>query len=472
VAGLNALFLAVGYALLARWLRGSALRAWVGFAGVALLVGAALIGVVLCVVAVAGATVGPLALALVAAGLAGAGLLAARGAPAARAEASAAEHRPWQDALGTAAAATLAAICGFALVGGFRSSPWLDDTWTFWLPKGIVLGQHGLDLRLWGSSATYVRFVSPDYPLWWSSVTGLDLRFVGSVDLRAVNGQLGILAVAFLAAVARLLWGLVRPWLLWPGLLLIAAAPEFFRQAQGGGADVPVACYVILFAVAAGVWLLRGEPLALFSAFAFAAAALAIKNEGLPEALLALVVLSAAGFRAGGRRLAWAWAAFAGALALAAPWLVWRQVHGIQADVSFIRSFDVGYLLDRTDRIRPTLDALQAHLFAPGEWLIDVPLAVALALLAAWWTRRPVHLAPAVLLALGFAFLVWVYWADSLDLSYRLSTSAYRTVDVLTLLAAVSVPVLAEALVRAGRARSSRPRRRAAAAARASSGGG
>ena len=60
-------------------------------------------------------------------------------------------------------------------------------------------------------------------------------------------------------SLARLLWGLVRPWLLWPGLLFVAAAPEFFRQVQGGGADLPVACYVVLFAVGAGVWLLAPQ---------------------------------------------------------------------------------------------------------------------------------------------------------------------------------------------------------------------
>ena len=471
VAGLNAIFFVVGYCALSPTLPGPSARALASYAGVALLVGAGLLGAVLCVVAVAGATIGPVTLALVAAGVAAAGLAARRLVPLPRAEPSVHEHRPWQDALATAGCATLVAICGFALVGGFRSSPWLDDTWTFWLPKGIALGQHGLDPRLWGGRGGHVSFVSPDYPLWWPSVTGLDVRFVGSIDLRAVNAQLAILAIAFLGSLARLLWGLVRPWLLWPALLFVAASPELFRQAQGGGADLPVAFYVVLFAVAAAVWLGRGEPVALVCAFAFAGAALAIKNEGLPETVLVLLVLTAAGARAR-RRLALLWAAFAGGLALAVPWFAWREAHGLHGDISFTRAFSPGYLSDRTDRIGPAFHALARHAFGPREWLIDVPLALALALACALWARRPVYAAPAALLVLGFALLVWVYWADSNELAYRLGTSAYRTIDTVTVLAAASIAPLAEALVRARTARSWRPRRLGAASASASSGGG
>jgi hypothetical protein len=220
------------------------------------------------------------------------------------------------------------------------------------------------------------------------------------------------------------------------------------------------------------VWLARGDGVALVGVFGFAAAALAIKNEGLPETVLVLVVLSVAGLRAGRRRLCALWGAYALAFALAVPWFVWREVHGLHGDIGFTRSFDVGYLFDRTGRIRPALDALQSHAFGAGEWLIDVPLALALALALALWTRRALYLTPAVLVVLAFALLVWVYWADSNELAYRLSTSAYRTIDTVTILAGASLAPLAEALVRAGTARSWRPRRRGAASGAASSAAG
>src|SRR5581483_4202409 len=120
-----------------------------------------------------------------------------------------------------------------------------------------------------------------------------------------------------------------------------------------------------------------------------------------------------------------------------------------------------------TSRIDPTLSALRHDLLSPRQWLVAVPLAAVLAAAAALRTRRLLPLALA--LALLFAFLVWVYWADSQDLGYRLSTSGYRVVDTLTLLAAAASPVLAEALVRAGRGRSGGRRRRAEASGRASS---
>src|ERR687898_529516 len=79
---------------------------------------------------------------------------------------------------------------------------------------GVLLAAHALDERLFAPNGTYVFFEVPDYPLWWSTVAALGVRFVGDVDVRVLDAQLAILLVAFAATIARLLWGRVRPWVL------------------------------------------------------------------------------------------------------------------------------------------------------------------------------------------------------------------------------------------------------------------
>ena len=86
-----------------------------------------------------------------------------------------------------AAFGVVAAVCVVGVVGGFRSTPWLDDVWGIWLPKGLALWHHGLDERLFAPSGEYVTFGVPDYPLWWSVVTRLDVQAVGGLDVRVVS---------------------------------------------------------------------------------------------------------------------------------------------------------------------------------------------------------------------------------------------------------------------------------------------
>jgi hypothetical protein len=348
--------------------------------------------------------------------------------------------------IATAALAGLVAIAGFALVGGFRSSPWLDDTWGWWVPKGLVLSAHSLVPGLWTGSWGFI-WISPDYPLWWSSLSALDLRFVGGIDLRAIDAQLTILVLAFVAALGRLLWGHVRPWILWPGLVLVVAMPELFRQAQGGGGDVPLALYLALFCVSAVLWLSRHEPIALLASLTFAAAAVQIKSEGAPQLLLLAAALSPLGLEAGLRRLAWLWGTVGVSLALAVPWFAWRSSHHVHGDFALSRALDPSYLSSRTGRIWPAIHALAENLLSPRQWLLALPLLVALALLVALRERSRLPLVLLFIVVVDFLFWVWVNWSDPLDLHYRLATSSYRVIDTAALVCAAFVPLLAERLV-------------------------
>jgi hypothetical protein len=455
VVGVNVALTAAGYFVLEPALKGRSRSEWASYAGVALLVGAGLVGVIVFGAAVVGATTGPITFAVAAVLVSAAGLGASKSARARTwLEAPRPGARPrdvavWESAVATAACFGVVVVCAFAVVGAFRASPWLDDAWGIWLPKGLALVEHGLDERLFVPNGEYVFFEVPDYPLWWAALTGLDVRLAGDLDVRAMNAQVALLTVAFVAAAARLLWGFVRPWLLWTGLLLIVASPELLRHTQSGMADLPLAIYVSLALLCAAGWLASRRGFYLLLVFAFGATALAVKTEAVPQLLLYLAVLSLLGVRRP-QRLPALWGAAGCAIATFVPWLAWRVVNGIDARVPLSDAVDPGHLGDRAERVGSAAETLARHLADPTEWLIIVPLALVLSIAAAARTRDVAWLGPALILVAGFAFWTWAYWADRDEIDFVLATSSYRVIDALVLSAGLAVPILAEKLLQSG----------------------
>src|SRR5438067_650644 len=463
---LNLLLAAVGFCVLYPALRGRSVVTYLSYAGVALLVGAGLVPLVLSMLAPTGLHVGLSAFAAVAAVLAAAGLAAGR---LVRLDADPRPGRPPRtrlgDAIATAAVFGIVAILGIGLVGGFRSSPWLDDTWYFWLPKGRALDLLGLDPRLWtpnthlhmlfGNDYESLWFIRPDNPLWWSILLNLDMRFVGSIDMRAVNGELAFLMIGFVGAAARLLWGHVRASILLPALLVLLSAPELLRQAQGGDADVPLAIYLALAILCAAGWLVLRSRFALALFVVFAATAVAIKSEGVLELGLDLAIVSVAGWRAR-RALVPLWGAAVAAVATGIPWYAWRSAHDVSNVFSLRNALSPSYLRHHTNLLHGGLRILGDHLTSVREWSLIVPLAVALGLAGFVRERRLPWLAPAAFLAFGYVLFVWISWADP-EGAFRLVASAYRYVTPPIVLAGIFLPILGERLIsgksRGGRAR-------------------
>jgi hypothetical protein len=433
VVGLNLAFAAAGYALLSAV---APLRP--SYAGVAYVCGAAATGVVVFVLAIAGLHVDLVALVLALVIVAGGGIAAARilGRDVAQSASTS------LDTAGAILVAAVVAVLALVVLGGFRTAPTLDDAWGIWLPKGVALGAHGLDPRLFVPNGRYVAFEVPDYPLWWSAVSELGLRFVGKVDVRVMDAQLALLLLGFVGAVARLLWGRVRPWLVAGGLLLLVASPELLRHVQSGGADLVLGMFLALTGLGAALWLLDGDRLGLVVTGVCGAAALAVKTEAAAELAIVLAVALVA---ARGRRASLLGAA-AAAYATIVPWWIWKSAHDVPDRVPLRDALDPSYLADRAGRVGQSASTLAGHFLDPTEWLLLVPLLVVLGVMAA--RRHPVALAPLAAVALGWAFLVWVYWAAPDDLDYLLGTSSYRTVDPFILLAAVSLPPLAELVLR------------------------
>lgn len=453
VAALNGTFLAVGYCLLASALRGLPVLAWPTFAGLALLIGAASSGVTLCTLAVSGLRTGLATFTVVAGTLAVAGVLAAMLLPdrhlqAIRFRIVTPGHQRLGDAvLGSAAATFVAGVCVVTVFAAFRSSPWLNDAYTFWLPKGLVLSAHGLDERLFTGTDLYVGFANPEYPLWWSIVGGLEMDLGGRIDLRAVNAQIAILLAAFIASIARLLWGRVRPPILWIALAILVVSPELLHQTQSGVADVPLAVYLALAVLAAALWLTTGERFFVGVAAVAAAAAASIKVEGTPQLIVLVALPTLLVWPIVRRRGAVLLTALVAAWATSVPWLVWRALHDVPSAFSLRNAIDPGYLVDRAARISPSAEAVATSL-AGRDWPLIVPVFFALTILGFVFERRALWLLPAGVFGACFALWVWTYWAGSIPLDFWLETSAYRVVDGLLLATAVMIPLMAERLVR------------------------
>jgi hypothetical protein len=456
VLAVNAGFAALGYCLLAVCLRG--LSAWTltSYAGVALLVGAAGAATALVAIATLGATLDLPTVAATGIAVAGLGLLALRLPPAGRRRVAAPRPAPraplprWSAVVAGVLGSLLVTLAVVLVIDGFRTAPWLDDTWTLWLPKGLALTHSGLDVEFF-RSGRQLAFGDADYPLAWSVWTALATRAGGEVDVRAVNAQLAIMVVAFLAAAARLMWGHVRPWILLGALLMLAASPELVREAQSGGADLPLAMFLALFALCAFLWLAHADGLALLASLAFAAAAVATKSEGAPLMALFAAVAGTAAWRLSRRRTLVLWGAAAVALATSLPWFFYREVHDLANETSKVpatKAIDPGYLFDREDRVGPALSSLTSRLLDPADWLIVVPLLVVLAATAAVASRRPVWLTSLALVGAGLAFWTLAFWSDPNPIDERLAKASYRVVMSVVLPAALALAVVGEGVAR------------------------
>jgi hypothetical protein len=454
---LNFVFLLVGYCGLSAFLRGRSAADWASFAGIALFVGAGLVGLALSILVVVGlrsslpvfgATAGMLAALGLAAGV-------IRPQSTTRATSGARDGRIASEAARWLAAANggaIVAMCCVVLVAGFRSSPWLDDAWTFYLPKGIELSRGGLDERLFVPNSNFAAFTSPDRPLWWSIIGGLDVSAVGHVDLRAINGQMAVLYVAFAAAITRLLWVHVRRAILLPAVLLALAAPELTAQIQSGGADLPLAFFLALGLLAAALWLTGPEPLLFFVFVVCTATALSTKNEATILVVGFLVVGACFAWAQWGRRYLLIIGGAALAFATLTPWLAWTRLHGVSNAGIGPSELNPVHLWHTRDRVEPALRAVTHQMLEPRRWFAAVPLLIGASLAVAVRERRLAWLGPPAMVGVGLFLLVWIYWAASVELTFWLDTSAYRVVDSIVLAAAVALPLVAERLVGSGSA--------------------
>jgi hypothetical protein len=450
--GLNALFVVAGAGMLAPFVRLARTRDLVSISGVAFVTGTSLSLTMLSLLTLVG--VHPTADWCIAVtfALGAAGLVVHARRRRADELARARSTGFAAIAVSAFAAAGLAVVSALLIVAAFRSSPWLDDTWFRWLPRGLQVQRLGADAHVLAAGHGYYGYAEGSYPLWWSILIALSVGTTGSVNLHAVCGELALFSIATVVAVARMLWGRVDPALLWPSLLLLVAAPQFENQTQSGGADLVVAGYVALFVVAAWLWVEERRPLWVALAFVFGVGAVQVKKEGISHIVLCAVVLTVYAWLHDRRSATALGALSAGALVTIVPWRAWAAAHGASDRFGYSGATHPVALFHKLHRIDGAASDLGHRLADPRQWLLLVPVACALSVVAAIRRRHVGWLAPSLLLALEFAFLVGVYWVGPFELSSWLATSADRAVDPMPLIAGVALAPLAQAALARPRA--------------------
>jgi len=441
LAALTVGYLGVGIALLIGLGLIRAGRDAVRLGGLALVTGWALTGIGSSLALVAGLamTVGETVVLWVA--LAAAALVPARRVPAAGGRGVRREaHRGGR----------LLALVGAGLLGvylvllGWRSampSGLLHaDVWNFWLPKAkTIVYFGGLDTGVGG----FTSQTSPDYPPLLPALEATVFRFVGRPDTLALPLAHWVVAVAFVAALAGLLAGRIRPAILWPSLAMLAFMPMLGRLIGSSLADEPLAILFALAGTCAAVWL--EEPDWRLGALAgvFLVAATLTKNEGLMLSLILVAVLAVAARRGGG------WSTRA-ALA-AAPlltfvvWKAWLERHGVPGNYAydFGDLLRPGYQAGRFERFEYGAGQLLEQLLSPSKWLLTVPATLVLAAMLA--RRRPgltaLVFGTTVLAFLGYAT---IYWISSVELHFYVDNNVERVVAPTAVFLGALFPLLLE----------------------------
>jgi hypothetical protein len=321
------------------------------------------------------------------------------------------------------------------------------DAWSIWARKAQMLTEHDSLVGGFWTSSSY-SWTHLDYPIQFPVWEALHFRAAGEFDTQALLRHVWLLLVAFVAAVAYLMQGRVRPLVWAPPLLLAAVAPGLWGQLLTGYADVPMALFACLGTLSLALWLSEGDGRFLALAAIMLAAAANLKNEGLMAAAALLLVTGSIAVR---RRFHLPeLVVAAGAVVLAVlPWRAWISVQGIEGDLPISKGIaDPGYMLDRIDRVWPSIEAIASQLADQGRWLQLLPLAalvVAVSLVSGRGRGTAVfYLASFVLVWAG---IVWSYWVSPHPLEWHLGLSVDRVVSVLVLICLAAVVHLSGSLL-------------------------
>ena len=348
-------------------------------------------------------------------------------------------RRPWRSwSIDDWAVGIFVVLLGlFAVVGlaGTWKMPLTEwDAWSIWARKAQMLVGHDTLVTNFFASHSYF-WVHLEYPLVVPVFEALHSRAAGSFDMQAVLRHFWLLAIAFPWAIAYLLRDQVRPLIWAPILLLLVGSPGVWQQLLTGYADVPMAMFICLGAISLALWLSRGELPMLALATITLAAAANTKNEGLMAAVVLLLVAWLATLALGLRARAFLVAAVGFGVAVL-PWRLWVSAHHLKTEIPVGKGLDPSFLIDRSDRIGPTIDGIVRELSDPGRWRYVLPLAalVVLTCLVSGIGRRVAgfYLASFFLVCAGF---VWSYMVTPNSIDWMLATSVNRIVTALMLIA-------------------------------------
>ena len=251
-----------------------------------------------------------------------------------------------------------------------------------WGKKGLSLYYfRDLDFDYLGSPHAY-------YPLELSNVFGTLYILLGHVNDSVIRIPMALYGVAMAPSSWWLLRHVMPPAGAAGAVSLAVATPQVIIHSSRGQADLAVAVYLTIAALAAFLWLVDGG--ARYAALAgfSAGAASWMKLEG---AFTAAVILLAVIVIRRSLRTPGLWASLAWFAAFVVPWQVFQRVHGIHANQRHFSSpyLDLGWILHH----------VADSLMSTTRWGVFWPLCILLVVLTVpFWAGTPYRLLAAVTL--------------------------------------------------------------------------
>jgi hypothetical protein len=308
------------------------------------------------------------------------------------------------------------------------------DGWAIWAMKARALYDFGGVAHGVFTTAPYGPL---QHPLLLPALEANGFRAMGAFDGTLIHVQLALLAFGFAAGLWTLLRERVPAVLAGATILAIVAADSTLRQLAANLADIPLAFLVALGVVALARTLADGDDTLLPVAAVMLGAATLTKPEGLLFAIAALVP-----FVLITRTRASLLTAGAVVLILL-PWRLFVAAHGLRnPEYTFGDALNPAYLSDHSDRVRPALTGVWHQVWSSGwGWLVPLALIAFVGALAARRWRLAGFAAAWALLS--FSGIVLVFWISVVPVELTLKWAAYRTVASLVIGAAALAPLLA-----------------------------
>lgn len=308
------------------------------------------------------------------------------------------------------------------------------DSWSIWARKAILLTEYDHLPTVFLTSPAYA-FAHSDYPLLIPLYESSWFRAIGNSDTQSLHVWFWILFVAFLWSTAYVASRVVRPVIWAPIVGLVAVIPAIRTQLMTMYADVPMGLFLMLGVLLLGLWLARKRRRDLGLSVILLAAAASTKNEGLTAATsawAAILIVTLVAPQSPATRLKAvtpllvATVAFA---ALIAPWRLWQFAHHITSEIPVGHGLNPSFLLERTDRIQPTVHAMFAEVTNQGNWYYVLPIGLALIIagLATSDVRRIAAFYGLATLTAATTVL-WAYIISGAEITWLITTSADRTV--------------------------------------------
>jgi hypothetical protein len=347
-----------------------------------------------------------------------------------------------------AGVALLVAVYLVRLWWAYTDSPVANfDEFAIWSKKALALYYlDGLD-PLFFANAAY-NPIHLEYPLLLPLLEAFIFRAIGEPASGMGHGELLILFVAFVWAVAYLVGRERRNLLFLPVLLALAVSPFVQQQQPSGLGDITTACFAALGMLCFAQWLERDEGdehrgrggrligAPLLGAI-FLAAASSTKIEGLMLSIIAFAVLGGAVLLSR-RADRLASIVIAGVLfcVLVLPWRIWVSAHpAIDTFFDFGKALNPSYLYHTASRVPIAWHQLEPQLADAKGLMFLFAAAIAMAVVAIVMNvDRRLALFYTLTVAGVLAGIIWIFWVDPATWSPNRVISIPAMVEIVGLL--------------------------------------